>query len=42
MIEVIIVSVIVGAIVGKMMSNPRIRFNIGHGCWMSQKEWNEA
>ncbi len=42
MIEVIIVAIICGYIGGKAYNNPRIRFNIEHGCWKSQKEWEEA
>lgn len=42
MIEVIIVAIICGYIGGKAYNNPRIRFNIEHGCWKSQKEWDEA
>lgn len=42
MIEVIMVSIVVGYVVGKMMKNDRIRFNISNGCWMSKEEWDKV
>lgn len=42
MIEGIIIGFIVGFVIVKIRNNPRIRFNIEHGCWKSQKEWDEA
>ena len=42
MIESIVVGIVVGIVVVKIMGNDRIKFNVKNGCWMSQKEWDEA